>query len=414
LAEAVAAYREAIRLHPNYHHGHHNLGMALHEQGKLSEAVVAYREALHIQPDFPMAHLELGVILAEQGKLVEAVAAFQEAIRRQPDFPLAYYNLGIALVHQKKPAEASAAFRVAIRLQPDYLEALRCLGSTLASQGKLDEAEVSYRRIVQLAPNDPFAHYNLGNALAKQGKLDEAVTSYRRALVSNPKYAEAHCNLGHILLRQGRFREALAELQQGHALGSKSPGWDYPSADWVRECERLVELDRRLPAVLAGTDRPADQAEWLEFAQLCRRKQWFRAAAGLYHEVFTAQSRLAADLGAGHRYFAACAAALAATGRGQDAAKLDDPERARLRRQALDWLRADLTAWTTVLDQNTPPGRTQAQQILQHWQKDPDLVSLRSEKDLARLPEAERNAWVRFWADVAALLKRAQQKSLQP
>jgi hypothetical protein len=45
-----------------------------------------------------------------------------------------------------------------------------------------------------------------------------------------------------------------------------------------------------------------------------------------------------------HRYNAACAAALAACGQGKDSAKRDAQERARLRRQALDWLREGLEA----------------------------------------------------------------------
>jgi len=45
-------------------------------------------------------------------------------------------------------------------------------------------------------------------------------------------------------------------------------------------------------------------------------------------------------------------AALAAAGQGEDAAKLDDKERTRLRKQALDWLRADL-----ALRRKQPPPR---------------------------------------------------------
>jgi len=43
---------------------------------------------------------------------------------------------------------------------------------------------------------------------------------------------------------------------------------------------------------------------------------------------------------------AARAAALAAARKGEDAAKLDTKEQARLRQQALDWLRADLALHT--------------------------------------------------------------------
>src|SRR5215472_4056243 len=48
------------------------------------------------------------------------------------------------------------------------------------------------------------------------------------------------------------------------------------------------------------------------------------------------------DLQTQDRYNAANAAALAGCGQGEDAAKLNDNERTRLRQQALTWLRADL------------------------------------------------------------------------
>jgi hypothetical protein len=92
----------------------------------------------------------------------------------------------------------------------------------------------------------------------------------------------------------------------------------------------------------------------------------------------------------GHRYNAACAAALVASGKGEDADKLDDKERARLRQQALGWLRGDLDLWAKQVESGKPPVRAAVRQTLQHWQKDTDLASLRDAVALAKLPDAER------------------------
>ena len=43
--------REAIRLKPDYAEAHNNLGIALTDQGKLDEAVAEYREAIRLKPD---------------------------------------------------------------------------------------------------------------------------------------------------------------------------------------------------------------------------------------------------------------------------------------------------------------------------------------------------------------------------
>jgi tetratricopeptide (TPR) repeat protein len=272
-------------------------------------------------------------------------------------------------------------------------------------QGKLEEAVACFRRALELDRNLAQAHNNLGNALKQQGKLDDAIACFRQAVRLAPTFAEAHCNLGYALRNQGRFRDALAALEEGHRLGSRSPGWRHPSAAWVRECRRLVELEDRLPAVLAGTDQPADEAGRLEFIRVSGLTRRFAAAARLYAEAFAARPQLAADLRAGHRYNAACLAARAGCGQGADATGLTAADRLRWRRQALTWLRDDLAAWAAMVDRGSQ-SRPVVQRTLQHWQQDPDLVGLRDKDALARLPQAEREACRRLWADVAALLRR--------
>jgi hypothetical protein len=45
---------------------------------------------------------------------------------------------------------------------------------------------------------------------------------------------------------------------------------------------------------------------------------------------------------------------------------------------------------------------------LQRWQSDPDLASLREDKELTKLPEPEQKDWRQLWADVRALEKQAR------
>jgi hypothetical protein len=89
-------------------------------------------------------------------------------------------------------------------------------------------------------------------------------------------------------------------------------------------------------------------------------------------------------------------------GNGEDAAKLDEKEKARLRGQALAWLRADLVLWSKQLSSGKAADRVAVQAKMQHWQKDEDLAGVRGKEALAALPEAERQAWEKLWAEVAA------------
>ena len=211
-----------------------------------------------------------------------------------------------------------------------------------------------------------------------------------------------------MLQQQGQFREALAEYRRGHELGSQQSGWRYPSAEWVRQAERWAALEARLPAVIRGDEKPRDAAERVEFAYMAHKTKQFGPSARLFAESFRVDPKLAEDMKAGHRYDAACAAALAGAGKGDNKPPLDEPEKARWRKQALDWLRADLAYWAKQAETGKAEAKALVSQKLKHWKADSDLAGIRDETALAALPEDEQKACRALWAEVDALLAKAQ------
>jgi serine/threonine-protein kinase len=409
LDEAIAEYREAIRLKPNDAYAHNNLGQALVRQGKLDEAITALREAIRLEPNLTFPHQSLGIALAGQGKLDEAVAAYREAIRIKPDDATAHFNLGNGLRDQGKLDEAIAEYRGAIKLKADLAEAHCNLGNGLRDQGKLDEAIAAYRKAIQLKPDDAVAQYNLGNALLIQGKLDEAIAAYREAIRLEPKHANAHANLGLVLTAQGNLNEALAELRAARDHAGPDPEKRLPGiGQRIAALDRQIRLLERLPRVLKGQDQPANPAEGIDFATLCYQKGLHRASARLYAAALKANPKLGDDRQAQHAYNAACVAALAGRGQGHDDPPPDEAARAGLRKQSLDWLKAELAAWGRILDGNESKAREEVAKTLEHWKVDTDLVGVRDSGALAKIPEAERAAWRAFWAEVESLLARAR------
>ena len=130
-----------------------------------------------------------------------------------------------------------------------------------------------------------------------------------------------------------------------------------------------------------------------------------QAALRFYEEAFAAQPTLVAA----HRYNAACVAALAGCGNGKDAGQLDDKERVRLRRQALDWLCDELEARGRLLDRVSNNARSAADVArgLQHWFAAPDFVGVRGPEALAKLPPAEQGEWECLWTEVGEYSARA-------
>jgi tetratricopeptide (TPR) repeat protein len=351
----------------------------------------------------------LGNALHDKQQLDEAIREYRTAIELNPKYAFAHNGLGNALSDKKQLDEAIREYRTAIELDPKSAVPRNGLGATLVDKKLLDEAIREYRTAIELEPRYATAHNNLGNALRIKKDLVGAMRCYRNAIDLAPDFAQAHCNLGHALRDIGKFTEALAALKRGHGLGSRRNDRGSPSAQWVRHCEHLIELDRKLAAIFKGDAQPANATERLELASLCEMscKRLHVAAARFCAEALAAEPKLADPLHGPIRYNAARNAILAAAGHDADATKFDAQERTRLRKQALDWLRADLDAWIKFADDAKEHGRIC--QTLQRWQTDPEFASVRGDA-LPGLSETEGNEWLKLWADVQALMKKIEAK----
>ncbi|MHB1561800.1 MAG: tetratricopeptide repeat protein, partial [Isosphaeraceae bacterium] len=404
--EAIAAYREAIGLWADFVDARINLGGLLLDAGKLEQALAAYREALRIRPDHPDAHRGLGKVLAAQKKREEAIVEFREALRIQPDSVDAHRNLGLTLEQMGRREAAIAEYREALRIQPRLPDVLVDLGLALTEAGRPAEAVEYFRASLRIRPDNGVTHFDFGVALQALGQVDQAVAEYRQAVRLQPDIAQAHCNLGGILMQQGRYREALDALRKGHELGSRQPDWPYPTAEWIRQAEQSVQLQDRLPAVIRGVDKPKTADEGITLGRMLHGMKRYALAARLFADALAADPRLAENLRAGHRYNAACDAALAADGQGVDPIK-DDGAKVRWRKQALDCLRADLAAWTKLIESGNPDAKDAAGRMLDHWKRDSDLTAIRDESALKHLPEAEQKACRALWTEVDARLAAA-------
>ena len=341
-------------------------------------------------------------------RLQELLRFSTAAVAIRPDSYAAHVNLGLSIQMSGRIAEAIIEFREAIRLKPDGIPPRIGLGLALKDQGNLEEAVAEFRTAVRIEPKNLSAHLNLGAALGDLGKLDEAVAEDRATLLLAPDDPRIRDNLGRDLRSRGEFAAAIAELRKARNLASKDPDLAQKIDRELTTTEQLASLEPRLPGILAGRIRPADGAETLGFAQICHCRKLYGASARLWEVLFRDQPNLADDMQAEHRYMAGCAAALAASDQGGDRPGLDESDRTRWRKQAIDWLKADLAYWAKHVETGTSQDRSSIAVTLQHWKSDPDLAGIRDEVALGKLREDEQKAWRALWAEVDALVKKAR------
>lgn len=138
-AGAEAAFRQALKLVPDFAEVHANLGLLLDQGKRWAEAEVHYRRALELSPEQMLTQLNFGTMLVRQKRFEEAEQAFRLALILAPEQPEPWSNLGVLLACQKLEAEAEQCYRTAMVLAPEYRKAPFNLAYLLLRQGRFEE-----------------------------------------------------------------------------------------------------------------------------------------------------------------------------------------------------------------------------------------------------------------------------------
>jgi tetratricopeptide (TPR) repeat protein len=186
---------------------HFALANQLHIDGNLDDAVAHFRDAIRLQPGFPEAYFNMGVTLTMQNKVKDAMSAYSSALLLKPHYPEALNNYGILLQASGRFEEASAHYLQAIHYKPEYVDPHYNLGLAFQNRDLLCEALKVYNRLLQLNPQHSEAHNNRGNVLLALGDASGAAAAYGDAIAAHPEHVDAHLNLGIAQLLLGQFAE---------------------------------------------------------------------------------------------------------------------------------------------------------------------------------------------------------------
>ncbi|MCP4251526.1 MAG: protein kinase [bacterium] len=183
----------------------------------------------------------LAMVYFQHGFADRGDALYADALRIAPADFMLNFDIAYSLVHQERWQEAIRYQMRCLTIRPDSAGVWRGMGTALRETGELAESRSALERAVELQPDHAPILVDLAETLLAVPDYTAAVETAERALGMQPDLALAHGCLGRALQRLDRLVEALAALERCHDLGSKTPSWSHPSAEWVAECKRLIE-----------------------------------------------------------------------------------------------------------------------------------------------------------------------------
>lgn len=173
--KAIAEYRRAIKLRPNYPDAYIGLTRAYSERGDIEEAIKALQNAKRLRPTSAEVSAVEGRVLKDGGEEEKAIAVFKRAITQGKGFqPEAHTGLGLLYKDRAENAGGSGDYETEAA---NYEQAIKHLGIAVQQLGSAPDAIIVYQL--------------LGLIYERQKRYKEAITLYEEFLRIFPNTSEA-------------------------------------------------------------------------------------------------------------------------------------------------------------------------------------------------------------------------------
>ncbi|HYG79125.1 MAG TPA: tetratricopeptide repeat protein [Pyrinomonadaceae bacterium] len=276
-AQAIAEYKRATELNPNYSNAFNLLGYAYRQNNDYANAETAFKKYIELIPNDPNPYDSYAELLLKMGRFDESIAQYRKALSIQPNFVNSHFATAAALMYQGKHDEATAELqkmtdkarsdgerRTALfgqtvvdvdrglldkaleDVDKQYAIAekagdvaamagdLQTKGTILVEMGKYAEAKEQFERLLKMTEGSSlsqeikdntrlFHHYNLATValgLKDVAKAKAEADEFRKGAKNPAQVRQSHQLDGMIALAEKDYDKAIAELQQ---TGQQNP-----------------------------------------------------------------------------------------------------------------------------------------------------------------------------------------------
>ncbi len=269
-----ALFEHTTAVTENNYVAHYNMGDLLLAKGNPQEALAHYREAIRIKPSRPEPRNNYAKALAQVGRGDDSIQQFLELIRDHPKYAKAYSNLGAVLVMLNKPDEAELSLKRAVKLDPSDPDSQMNYANLLYQKEKAEEALEHYGAAILLKPKDATPHYWSARLLTTT-KPKEALEHLKAAVYLRPDWVAPKTELAWHLATQPK-----AELRDGKLARQLA----------TEACELTKYQD--LKAIASLEVATAEQGQFAEAIDIAKKEIEVLKKMGQTEKVDSIQQRI--------------------------------------------------------------------------------------------------------------------------
>jgi TolB-like protein/Flp pilus assembly protein TadD len=251
LRRAREAAGRAVSLDDALPEAHAATGLVRSLEGDIEGAVAGYKRALAINPNYATARQRYALTLLTGGRLEEATAEMRRAQSLDPLSTVININLAQMYYFARDYDGAAAVCDKTLEMTPpgaiNHLLLLNLLGSARAQQGRRDEARALFNRALELNGEFDEAREGLAYTAALAGDRAEAERYLPRFRELTGQFSQAHLSLALTLSALGDLDEAFKHLNHyaaGRSASQPLIRFD-PRLDRMRADPRFADLMKR-------------------------------------------------------------------------------------------------------------------------------------------------------------------------
>lgn len=216
LANAKAAYSDALKTYPDYHRALAGLAKVSSAEGHLAEAIELYKKAINVIP-LPAYAAALGDVYAKAGNAAEARKQYDlvEYIGRLNAFNQTVYNRELSVFYADHDMHLQQALELA-RKEFDVRHDIYtwdALAWAYYKNSQPQQAAAAIKEALRLDTKDAMLLFHAGMVYERLADYEKAGDYLRRAIALNPQFHLFYVDLARATL-QGLSHGSVAETNQ--------------------------------------------------------------------------------------------------------------------------------------------------------------------------------------------------------
>lgn len=244
--QAIAHYKKATEIAPNYSPAYNILGYAYRQQENFKDAEQAFKKYIELIPNDPNPYDSYAELLLRMGRFDESIAQYKKALSMDSHFVPSHFGIAADLMYQNKHDEAAAELeKMAAQARNDGETRTAYFGLAVVAVdgGKFDKAVQAMDKEYAVAEkkNDVAAMaadlQAKGNIIAEMQRYDLAQQQFDRSLqlvdgstlsqaIKDNAKLQHHFNLTVLAIAKKDYTSAKGHAQEYRtgADASKNPG----------------------------------------------------------------------------------------------------------------------------------------------------------------------------------------------